>query len=176
MLGVKARNILAALASLALVSATGASPAAAESVGEKIVEKCGHHEAFGGYTQSQYAEELKDMSTTTREYSLCESEIRQAELAAATGVSGGEASTGSTPLALTPTEQKAVQSAHKQGGARAVRVGAEPIRPGVVKANIASAVNALPHSLFALLALLTAAALTVAAWEVRKRVRARRDG
>jgi hypothetical protein len=164
--------VVAALASTLVLAA----PAAAESVGEKIVEKCGHHEPLGGYTQRQYEEALKDMSTATREYSSCESEIRQAELAAAgggTGAEGGGAT--SAPLALTPTEQRAVQSAHKHG-ARPVQVGAEPIRPGVVKANIASAVNSLPHSLFALLALLAAAALTTAAWEVRRRVRSRGDG
>ncbi len=179
---VKARSsaplaLIAAVAALTLFSAIGAAAAAAESVGEKIVEKCGHHESLAGYTQSQYEEALKDMSTATNQYSTCESEIRQAQLAAATGGNGGgeAAALGSTPLPLTSTEQKAVQSAHRHG-AVPVQVGAEPIRPGVVKADIASAVNALPHSLFALLALLAAAAVTLAGWEVRKRVLAgRRD-
>jgi hypothetical protein len=167
--------LAAAVSALALLSAVGAAPAAAESAGEQIVEKCGHHESVGGYTQHQYEEALKDMSTATREYSACESEIRKAELGAVPGGIGGigGGAVGSTPLPLTPSEQKAVQRAHKHG-AGAVQVGAEPIRPGVVKANIASTVNALPHSLFALLALLAGAALTLAAWEVRKRVR--RDG
>lgn len=172
----RARPLTATVAALALLSSVGAAPAAAESAGEKIVEKCGHHESVSGYTQHQYEEALKDMATATSEYSGCESEIRKAQLALATGENGGgggAAAIGSTPLPLTASEQKAVQRAHKHAPA-AVKVGAEPIRPGVVKASIASAVNALPHSLFALLALLAAAALTLAAWEARKRVR--RDG
>jgi cobalamin biosynthesis Mg chelatase CobN len=166
---------LAVVAALASTLAL-AVPARAESVGEKIVEKCGHHEPLGGYTQHQYEEALKDLATATNEYSTCESEIRNAELAAAgSGTGTAAASGGGAALPLTPIEQRAVQSAHRHGSPP-VQVGGEPIRPGVVKANVASAVNSLPHSLFALLALLAAAALTGAGWEVRKRVRARGDG
>jgi hypothetical protein len=162
-----------ALCALALATA---APALASSVGQTIVYKCGHHESFSGYTQAQYEEALKDMSTTTREYSSCEEEIRKAELAAAGGGTGGGAGSASAHVALplTPTEQNAVQSAHKHPAP--VRVGGEPVRPGVVHASIASAVNTLPHSLFAVLALLLAAGTVVIAGEVRKRVRARRDG
>jgi hypothetical protein len=159
----------------ALVLAASPSPAAATSVGQTIVYKCGHNEPFGGYTQAQYEEALKDLSTTTREYSMCESEIRKAELAAAGGGAGGGAATSAhTAIPLTPVEQRAVQSARK--GSTPVQVGGAPVRPGVVHANIASAINKLPHSLFALLALLLAAAVALAAGEVHKRVRARRDG
>lgn len=179
--GVRARStVSAALAALTLALAllvAGAPPAAAESAGQKIVEKCGHHEPFGGYTQHQYEEALKDMSTTTREYSTCESEIRKAELAAAgVGTGGGAGSAASrVALPLSPVEQQAVKSAHKHGSTP-VRVGNETIRPGVVHADVASAVNTLPHSLFAMIALLLAAAVAIAAGEVRKRVRARRHG
>ena len=76
---------------------------------------------------------------------------------------------------LTPTEQHAVQSAHRNGSAP-VQVGSEPVRPGVVHADIASAVNTLPHSLLAVLAFMAAGALVLAIGEVRKRVRSRRDG
>jgi hypothetical protein len=160
---------------LALALAVGAQPALA-SVGQTIVYKCGHNEPFGGYTQAQYEEALKDLSTTTREYSMCESEIRKAELAAAGGGTGaGAVRSAHTAIPRTPVEQRAVQSAQKQGSTP-VQVGGAPVRPGVVHANIASAINKLPHSLFALLALLLAAAVALAAGEVRKRVRARRDG
>lgn len=169
------RGLLAVVAALASMLALAAT-AAAESTGEKIVEKCGHHEPLGGYTQHQYEEALKDMATATSEYSTCESEIRSAELAAAgSGTGGAAGSNGGAALPLTPTERRAVQSAHKRSSLP-VRVGGEPIRPGIVKANIASAVNSLPHSLFALLALLAAAALVTVGWEVRKRVRARGEG
>jgi hypothetical protein len=176
---VKARSsLLAAVAVLYGTLALGAPMASAESVGEKIVEKCGHEEPIGGYTQRQYEEALKDMATATREYSSCESEIRNAELAAAGGGGGGGLGgqgTSRVALPLTSAEQKAVQVAHKHVPA-AVRVGSEPIRPGVVKASIASAVNTLPHPLFALLALLVAAALALVGREVQKRVRASRHG
>jgi hypothetical protein len=153
----------------------GAQPALA-SVGQKIVEKCGHGESIGGYTQAQYEEALKDMATGTREYSECEQEIRKAELAAAGGGTGAGTGAGAhTAIPLTPVEQRAVQSARKHGSAP-IKVGGEVIRPGVVHADIASAINKLPHSLFALLALLLAAAVALAAGEVRKRVRARRHG
>lgn len=181
MRGVRGRSsVISAVAALAFALAVGASPAAAESVGEKIVEKCGHGESLSGYTRSQYAEALKVMATGTSQYSGCESEILKDELAAAGGGRGGAGAVAAAgapnkPLPLTPTERKAVQSAHKHGSS-AVQVGSEPIRPGVVKADIASAVNTLPHSLFALLALLLAGALTLTGWEVRKRVRARRHG
>lgn len=164
-------SLIGAVAALALAIL---APAAVGDVGQTIVDKCGKGEPFGGYTQAQYKEALKDMATGTSEYSACESEIRKAELAAAGGGTGGAAGTAAshTAIALSPAEQKAVQGAHKQGSAP-VQVGDEPIRPGVVHADIASAVNNLPHSLFALLALLLAAAAVLVAGEVRKRVRAR---
>jgi hypothetical protein len=65
-----------------------------------------------------------------------------------------------------------VQRAHRDGSTP-VQVGDEPVRPGVVHADIASAVNTLPHSLFAVLAFMLAGALALAIGEVRKRVRAR---
>jgi hypothetical protein len=169
------RAIAAGLAVGALL-ATSPTQALA-GVGQTIVDKCAHGESFSGYTQAQYEEALKDMTTTTREYSSCEQEIRKAELAAAAGggTGAGAGNSAHTAIPLTPVEQKAVQNAHKQGSTP-VQIGGAPVRPGVVHANIASAINKLPHSLFALLALLLAAAVALAAGEVRKRVRARSDG
>jgi hypothetical protein len=166
-------GLIGAVAALTLAIV---APVALGNVGQTIVDKCGKGEPFGGYTQAQYKEALKDMATGTSEYSACESEIRKAELAAAGGGTGGTAGTAAShaAIALSPAEQKAVQGAHKHGSAP-VQVGGEAIRPGVVHADIASAVNDLPHSLFALLALLLAAAAVLVAGEVRKRVRARND-
>ncbi len=142
-----------------------------------IVEKCAKGEPFGGYSQSAYRQALKQLPTIVVEYTPCTEEIRKAELAAAGG--GGETTSASSPtsvpLALTPAEQSAVQSAHHDG-ATPVRIGSEPVRPGVVHANIASVVNTLPHSLFAVLALMFAGAIALTVGEVRKRVRSRRDG
>lgn len=169
---VAARSSFAVGALIALVLAFAAAPALA-GVGQTIVDKCGKGEPFSGYTPAQYREALKDISTTTREYSSCESEIRAAEAAAAGGGTGEKVGGSRAALPLSPAEQQQVQTAHKHGSAP-VQVGGEPIRPGIVRASIASAVNTLPHSLFAVLALLLAAAVVLVGGEVRKRVRARR--
>ena len=161
-----------ALAALALLAG---APAARASESQTIIEKCGHGEPLGGYTQNAYREALKHMPTEVSEYTDCANQIRKAELAAAGG-GGGAPASGVAPnvaLPLTPSEQRAVQSAHHNGSAP-VQVGHEPIQPGVVHADIASAVNTLPRSLFAVLAFLIAGALLVAVGEVGKRVRARR--
>jgi hypothetical protein len=164
----------AALAVLAML--VGALPAQA-NVASTIVEKCAKGEPFGGYSQSAYRQALNQLPTIVVEYTPCAEQIRKAELAAVGG--GGEATSATTPasvpLPLTPTEQKAVQSAH-HNGATPVRVGSQPIRPGVVHANIASAVNKLPHSLLAVMALMLLAAIALTIWEVHKRVRSNRDG
>lgn len=163
--------------SIAMLALFAGAPSAQASQASTIVEKCAKKESFGGYSQNAYRQALKQLPTIVVEYTACNEEIRKAELAAAGG--GGETasttSPASVPLALTPTEQSAVQSAHHNGSAP-VRVGSEPIRPGVVHANIASAVNILPHSLFAVLALMFAGAVALTIGEVRKRVRSRRDG
>lgn len=170
---VPARSRLALSALVAFVLALAPASALA-GVGQTIVDKCAKGESFSGYTPAQYREALKDISTTTREYSECEREIRAAEAGAAGGGTGEKAGVPHTALTLSPTESKQVQAAHKHGSAP-VQVGDAPIRPGVVHANIASAVNTLPHSLFAVVALLLAGAAALAAWEVRKRVHARRS-
>lgn len=164
-----------ALALVAFALLAGATVARA-SEASQIVEKCAHGMPIGGYSQSAYRQALKQLPTIAIEYSECANEIRKAELSAAGGGAGTTSaiSPANVPLALTPTEQRAVQSAHHNGAAP-VRVGGEPIRPGVVHADIASAVNTLPHSLFAVLAFLLAAALGLGIGEVGKRVRARRD-
>jgi hypothetical protein len=168
------RGFAPALVALALLSF--ASSALANQA-QRIIEKCGHGEPFSGYSQGAYREALKQMTTTGIEYGECENLIRKAEEAGAGGGAGATAGTPSSNLALplTPAERHAVQSAHRSGSAP-VQVGSEPVRPGVVHADIASAVNTLPHSLFAVLAFLLVGALLLAAGEVRKRVSSRRDG
>jgi hypothetical protein len=170
-------GVRAALTAIAAFMFLAGASSAQASEASTIVEKCAHGEPLGGYSQSAYRQALKQLPTIAIEYSECANEIRKAELAG-TGGSGGTTSAISAPnvaLALTPTEQHAVQSAHRNG-ATPVQVGSEPIRPGVVHADIASAVNTLPHSLFAVLALMLAGALAATIGEVRKRVRVRRDG
>jgi hypothetical protein len=163
------------LAIVAIAMLAGATSAHADEA-STIIEKCAQGKPLGGYSQSAYRQALKQLPTIAIEYSPCANEIRKAELAAAGG-GAGAASGGpsrSVALPLTASEQRAVQSAHRNGSAP-VRVGDEPIRPGVVHADIASAVNTLPHSLFAVLAFMLAGVLVLVVGEVRKRVRARRD-
>lgn len=159
---------LVALAMLVPISTAAANQA------QTILEKCGHNEPFSGYSQKAYREALKQMTTTGIEYGECESLIRKAEEAAAGGGAGASTGTPSASVAvpLTPTEQRAVQRAHRNGSAP-VQVGSEPVSPGVVHANVASAVSTLPHSLFAMLAFMAAAAVVVAIGEVLRRVRSR---
>jgi hypothetical protein len=170
-------RFIATTAALAAISLFAVAPPASAGVGGAIVEKCTHGEPFSGYTPADYREALKHMSTEASEYSDCANLIHKAELAAAGGGTGGSAGTAASKVALplTPAEQKAVQKAHSSHGSSPVKVGSEPVFPGVVHANIASAVNTLPHSLLALLAFLLAGAVLFAAGEVRKRVNAHRD-
>jgi hypothetical protein len=161
---------------LAMFALLAFAPTASANVAQTILEKCGHHEPFSGYSQKAYREALKQMSTTGSQYSLCESEIRKAEEAAAGGGTGATAGTAAANVALplTPAERHAVQSAHRNGSTP-VQVGSEPVRPGVVHANIASAVNTLPPSLIAVLVFMLAGGLLLVIGEVRKRVRSRRN-
>ncbi len=166
------RGFAPALVALALLGF--ASPAQANQA-QTILEKCGHGESFSGYSQQAYREALKQMTTTGIQYDgECEEKIRKAEEAAAGSGTGAAAGTPSANVAtpLTPAERSAVQSAHRNGSAP-VQVGGEPVRPGVVHANIASAASTLPNSLFAVLAFMLAGAVALAAVEARKRVRAR---
>ena len=166
-----------AAAALAAIALLAGAPVAQAGEAQTVLEKCEHGEPFGGYTQNAYREALKHMPTEVSEYTDCANQIRKDELAAAGGGAGPVAS-GASPnvaLPLSPSEQRAVQSAHRNSPVP-VRVGDEPIQPGVVHANIASAVNTLPHSLLAVLAFLLGGALVLAVGEVGKRVRARRHG
>lgn len=168
-------TLAALLVSVLLMCVVPAQALANEA--STIIEKCTNGESFSGYSQKGYREALKHMPTEVSEYSPCPNLIRKAELASEGGGGGSSSASGVSPtvaLPLTPTEQRAVQRAHHHGSAP-VRVGSEPIKPGVVHANIASAVNTLPHSLFAVLALMFAGAVALSAREVVKRVRTHRD-
>ncbi|MGA9874665.1 MAG: hypothetical protein WBQ21_02555 [Solirubrobacteraceae bacterium] len=163
-----------ALVAIALMGA----PFAHASEASEIVKKCTKGEPFGSYSQKAYREALKQLPTEVIEYSPCPNEISKDALAAGRGGGGSaaaEAASSNVALPLTPSEQRAVQRAHHHGSTP-VQVGGEPVRPGVVHANIASAINTLPHSLFAVLAFMLAGVLVLAIGEVRKRVNARRHG
>jgi hypothetical protein len=157
---------LLVIASLAL-----AAPASAD-VGETIILRCTHGQSLAGFSQSAYSQALKELSADAEEYTDCASLIRQAQLAAAGG-RGGAPTQVQVPIAATPAEQRAI--AHAAGAAAApVEVGTQVIHPGVVHANIASALSSLPTPLLLVTIMLLALLLVVAGGVLRNRIRARR--
>lgn len=170
------KNLIVALALFATLMLAPATAANAD-VGEKIIQRCTHGQSLSGFSQKDYKRALEEMPIEVREYNDCEELIQQAELAAAGGNAGGGSgggegsSIGNQQIPMTPEEQQAVASA-AQNGSAPVRVapGQAPIEPGVVHANIASAVSTLPAPLLAVLALLLACAVGVGVGVARKRM------
>jgi hypothetical protein len=162
---------------LALLSFAG--PARA-NVGEAIIRRCTHAESLSGFSQAAYRQALEELSAGTEEYSNCAQLIRQAQLAAAGsgrgGGSGGGAPPTSTTAAIVPTasERQAISRA-PSAGAAPVQVGAQTVHPGVVHADIASALSTLPTPLLATVAFLLVCLLLAASAGIRNRVRARRS-
>jgi hypothetical protein len=159
--------ILAALLSFA-------GPARA-NVGEEIIRRCTNAESLRGFTQKQYGEALKELSAGTEEYSPCAQLIRQAQLAAAGAGRGGDSGGGpATPAvgaaAPTPSEQRAIAHASTAGSAP-LPVGDQTIHPGVVHADIASALSSLPTPLLATVVFLTICLLATAGAGIRNRIR-----
>jgi hypothetical protein len=153
-----------------------AAPAGAD-VGTKIIERCTHGQSIAGFSQQDYRRALQETTAEVNEYSDCVNLIHKAQLAAAgrggagaTGAGAGSAGGLTANVAPpTPAEQQALQAAHSTG-ATPVQVGAQTVAPGVVHANIASAVNSLPTPLLALLAFLLVGALLILARAIRDRV------
>ncbi|HEY2283338.1 MAG TPA: hypothetical protein VGH60_07300 [Solirubrobacteraceae bacterium] len=155
-----------------------AGPARAD-VGEEIIRRCTNAESLRGFTQKQYREALKELSAGTEEYSPCAQLIRQAQLAAAgAGHTGGSGGGPATPTASssvpTPSEQRAIAHA-TSAGAAPLQVGAQTIHPGVVHADIASALSSLPTPLLATVAFLMICLLAAAGAGLRNRIRAHRE-
>jgi len=152
-------------------------------IGEKIILRCTHGESLAGFTQKDYNKALKELETSSEEYSDCASLIHQAQLAAAGsrrgsgGGGGGSATGGGAPSAITPAtpaEQHALSRA-PSAGAAPLQIGDQVIRPGVVHADIASAFSSLPTPLLAVLLFLFACAVALAGGVLQNRVRGRHD-
>jgi len=152
-----------------------AAPARAD-VGQTIIERCTHGQSLSGFTQQAYRQALQELPTEVEEYSPCANEIRRAQLAAAGGVGGGQSpgAAALAPIPVTPAERSALNSAPKIAEGP-VQVGDQTIRPGVIHADIASALSSLPDSLLAVLAFLLAGALLLAGRALRNRVHAHRS-
>jgi len=144
----------ALLATLALSGA----PAAQADVGAQIIALCVRNQLPSGFSQAAYSKALKELSATAEEYSDCSSLIHEAQRAAASSRPGSAgAPTGA--LAATPVEQRAIVRARQTGGG-AVSLGeGQLVHPGVVHADIASALSTLPTPLLAVLGLMLAGLL-----------------
>jgi hypothetical protein len=173
------KRALALPAVLLIVFLLFATPAGAD-IGEKIILRCTHGESLRGFSQKDYSKALKELETSLEEYSGCASLIHQAQLAAAgtrggsSGGGGGSAAAGATSATApaTPAERNELNSAPRAGSSPQL-VGNQLIRPGVVHADIASALSSLPNPLLAILAFLLACTLALAGGEIRNRVRNR---
>jgi hypothetical protein len=164
-----ARRLAVPVMLLALLSIV---PAARADVGATIIERCTHGQSLSGFSQQDYRRALQELPAEVEEYSDCANRIRRAQLAAApAGGGGGE---GASAIPLSPSERAALGRLPK-AGASPLRVGGQLIRPGVVHANVASALSSLPSPLLAILAFLLACLLLLAASSIRNRVRAHRS-
>jgi hypothetical protein len=162
--------VLALSVALLLASAVPASA----SVGETIILRCTHGQTLGGFSQQAYGEALADLNAVTEEYSECASLIRQAQLAAALGRGGSGGGASVVPIVPTPAEKLAIEHVVHSTPAP-VLVGNEVVRPGVVRASIASSLSSLPRPLLALISLLLACLLVVGGGAARNRLRAQRN-
>jgi hypothetical protein len=170
---VPTRRLAAAAVLLALFLSIQA-PASAD-VGQTIINRCTHGQSLSGFSQQDYRRALQELPTEVEEYSACGNLIRRAQLAAAGGLGGGEPQgPGTTPIPVTAAERNALNQAPKVA-AVPVQVGDETIRPGVIHANVASALSSLPNSLLAVLAFLLACALLLGGRAIRNRVRGLRS-
>jgi hypothetical protein len=168
------RRLAPVLALLLAALAVVPSQAAAEDVGHKIIRLCAEAKSLSGFPPSAYAKALKEISPTTEEYSECGQLIRQAQAASAAGNSssaGGGGSTGLTAaIQATPAEQASIAAAAKSGSAP-VDLDGQEVHPGVVHADVSSALSTLPTPLLVLLAFLLACLVAFCGGFARKRFR-----
>jgi hypothetical protein len=163
------------LALAAMIAALGATAAPARAdVGATIIERCTHGQSLSGFTQQDYRKALQELPAEVEEYSDCANLIRRAQLNAAGGAGGAGGAEGLAPIPLTSSERAALHSASRTGGAPQ-QIGGQLVRPGVVKASVASALSTLPAPLLAILAFLIAVALLWGGNSIRERVLARRS-
>jgi hypothetical protein len=164
-------------AAVLLTLAISASAAAADT-GTQIIERCTHGQSLSGFSQQAYRRALQELPTEVEEYSDCGNLIRHAQLAATGGGGGSAGGGGGGPAAavtpLSPSEASALKSVPTTG-ATPLRVGGQLVHPGVVHANIASALSSLPDPLLAILAFLLACALALGGRSARNGIRARRS-
>jgi hypothetical protein len=150
-----------------------AAPASA-NVGATIIDRCTHGQSLSGFTEQDYREALQELPTEVEEYSGCGNQIRNAQLAAAGGGGSNPGSGTAIATPLTSAERSRLSGVPRTGSAPLV-VGGTVVHPGVVHAEVASALSSLPTPLLTILAFLLACALLRAGGALRNRVRARRS-
>jgi hypothetical protein len=171
-----------AVAAAVLLLLAAAAPAGANQT-TKIFETCGNGTEPTGYSQQAYNQALREMEPELAEYTDCPDLIHKAQLAGAAGAGGGpggssggagEGGAGAAGAVAPPTadEQRTLEGAGRTKSPP-VQLDGALIRPGVVHADIASAVNTLPAPFFALLAFLLASVLLLSGRAVRDRLRGR---
>jgi hypothetical protein len=168
-LGARSSRLVKPVAMSALLVSL-AAPAANADVGSTIISRCTHGESLSGFSQQAYHQALQELPTEVEEYSDCANLIRRAELAAA---GRGGSSGSATPIPTTAAERSALARASQVGSAPLV-VGNETVSPGVIHADVASALSSLPTPLLAILAFMLAFVVLLAGRAIRNRVHAHR--
>ena len=142
------RTRSAALVALLIAARARASPPAHADVGEQIILRCTHGQSLSGFSQSAYRQALKELSADTEEYSACGQQIRQAQLAAAAGGrgSGGGAGRSAPHRSRSPPRPPTARDRARPASAAPDRSSwaARSSIPGVVHADVASALSSLP--------------------------------
>ena len=166
-----------------------AAPAAQAGTRADIVADCfDDGKLDGDYTASQIRDARNNLPADVDQYSDCRDVLSRAlggsgsrEVGGAAGSGAGGGSAG--PLAASgPDEQRALESAAAEGGARPVQVGDTTVVPGASGFAAGAARSAIPSTLLVALILLGLALLAAAAPYPRRtvipyvlrRVRARR--
>src|SRR5204863_9950845 len=158
---------------VAALNVLWSAPAAPADVGATIINRCTHGQSLSGFSQRDYRRALQELPAEVEEYSDCANLIRRAQLAAAGGPGAGGSSEGAAPLALSPSERAALARV-RHSAPVPQRIGGDIVQPGVVHADVSSALSTLPTPLLAMLAFLLAWVLAIAANSIRNRVRSRR--
>jgi hypothetical protein len=173
------RPIAIALALLLLV------PALARASGDDVIKDCTHNGTLTKrYSQKDYEEALANLPADVDEYGDCRQIIRDAQLGAAGGGSGGGPAgsiPGVGPAAATPrtaAEKQALQQATSKGNAP-VAVdsggnggnGGKPLVPGASSFDAGGLTHGLPLPVVIVLVLIGAAAVVGALVALRPQIR-----
>ena len=131
-------------------------------VGETIILRCTHGQSLSGFSQARYRQALKELSADSKSTADAGADPPgPAGRGRGGGHGGGGATSAAAPAAIasTPAEQQRARSTPEGAGAGPVSVGGQVVRPGVVHADVASALSSLPTPLLAVLAFLLACLL-----------------